>query len=177
MFARPPPPTPPPNRDRPNEKASRANDWTARNQVEAAGFFGVAVSTFQLWTKQGCPGKPGNYPLAEIVQWLRTSGPWRPYAKGSDGADDPMLAAGDSPGLERYRLAKAGLAELELQERHHTLLPVDKVRDVLLRWATLLRRLGERLGKRYGAEAAGAVSDCLNECGRVVDDLRADTDP
>lgn len=125
--------------------------------------------------KQGCPGKPGRYPLAEIVQWLRNEGPWRPHGRG-ESTDDPLLSAGDSPGLERYRLAKAALAELELQERQRTLLPVEKVREVLLRWAMLVRRMAERLGKRYGAEAAGAVSDCLDECGRVIDELRPGND-
>ena len=132
------------------------------------------MSTFQLWVKQGCPGKPGRYPLAEIVQWLRSSGPWRPYAKGA--VDDELLAIGDSPGLERYRLAKAALAELELQERQRTLLPVDQMRAVLLRWSTLVRRLSERLAKRFGAEASAAVNDCLDECGRVIDELRPGDD-
>ncbi len=123
--------------------------------------------------KQGCPGKPGRYELSAIVQWLRNAGPWRPYGRG-DAPDDPLLAAGDSPGLERYRLAKAALAELELAERQQSLLPVDKVREALLRWATLLRRMGERLGKRFGPEASRTVNDTLDECDRVLKDAFRD---
>jgi len=148
--------------------------WVAANQAQAAEFFGVSIPTFQHWVKQGCPGSPGRYPLNEIVQWLRTAGPWRPYGRG-ESSDDPLLASGgDSAGLERYRLAKAALAELELAERKRILLPVDKVRESLLRWATLVRRMGERLGKRFGHEAATVVSDTLDECeGTLRDDFRA----
>lgn len=106
------------------------------------------------------------------MQWLRESGPWRPYGRG-ESADDPLLQDGDSPGLERYRLAKASLAELELEERRRSLLPVVKVREALSRWATIVRRMGERLGQRWGADAQTLVNDALTECEQV---LRDDSD-
>ena len=107
------------------------------------------------------------------MQWLRGAGPWRPYGRG-EASEDPLLASGgDSAGLERYRLAKAALAELELAERKRVLLPVDKVREALLRWATLVRRMGERLGKRFGHEAAAVVGETLDECEATLrDDFR-----
>jgi phage terminase Nu1 subunit (DNA packaging protein) len=128
----------------------------------------VSIDTVKSWAKQGMPGGPGAYDFAAIIPWLRTKGPWRQHVKVEN--DDPLLAAdGDSPGLERYRLAKAALAELELEERKGTLLSREKVRTTLIRWATVLRRMGERIAKRFGNEASEAVNDALGECQAVID--------
>jgi len=84
--------------------------------------------------------------------------------------DDPMLASGgDSPEMRRYRAAKASLAELDLDERRQTLLPRERVHQALFRWGTLIRRMGERLTKRYGPEIAGDINDTLAACARVID--------
>lgn len=133
-----------------------------------ADFCGVSIETVKNWAKQGMPGTPNAYDVSEIIQWLRSVGPWRQHAKPD--SDDPLLSAdGDSPGLERYRQAKAALAELELEERKGTLLSRDKARSTLGRWASIVRRLGERLGRRYGPEATTAVNDAILECQHVID--------
>lgn len=129
---------------------------------------GVSIDTVKGWAKQGMPGKSGRYVLREISEWLRGDGPWRQHARPGTG-DDPLLeSGGDSPGLERYRMAKAALAELELEAKTKSLLSREKARTVLGRWAAVIRRMGERLGKRYGPEAASAVNDALGECDHVV---------
>ncbi len=87
-------------------------------------------------------------------------------------SDDPLLAAGDSPGLERYRMAKAKLAELDLEARKEQLIDREKARDVFGRWATLIRRAGERLSKRWGNEAAAMLNETLDECGAIVQELK-----
>ncbi len=115
------------------------------------------------------PGRPGRYEAGAIVRWLRASGPWKQHAKPEGG--DPLLESGeDSPGLERYRLAKAAHAELDLAERRGELLSRDKARTVLGRWSTMLRGLGDRMAKRYGMEAAIAVNETLTECESVIAD-------
>ena len=121
------------------------------------------------------PGKPGHYDLRQIIPWLIRRGKYAQQANGEN--DDPLLAAGDSPGLERYRLAKAELAELELQVRKGTLIPIDAVKDTIARWSALIRRMGEALGKRFGNEAAELLNETLMECRRVVpsDEQPADT--
>lgn len=57
---------------------------------------------------------------------------------GSNG-DNHLLAGVNSPALERYRNARARLAELDLQERENQLLPRDRVHDALSRLGALMR--------------------------------------
>jgi hypothetical protein len=125
------------------------------------------------------PGKPPKYCLREIVHWLRSTGPWKPRG-GQALPDDLLLADVDSPALERLRAAKAALAELELQREQRILITVEQSKEIGLRWATLIKRLGERLGKRYGRDATAAVHDTLEECRRVLEAgyaAPADADP
>ena len=81
-----------------------------------------------------------------------------------------MVAAGDSPNLERYRLAKAKLAELELEQKHRAVLPRDQTREVLGRVASLWRRYGDRLGKRHGPEETLSFNETFGEARRVIED-------
>ena len=115
------------------------------------------------------PGETGDWVLADISAWLRSTGPWRQHAKHAPVDDELLVAEGDSVGLERYRLAKAKLAELDLANRKGELIDLEACRDVLVRWAVLIRRLGEVLGKRYGAEATRSVNASLAECQVVVE--------
>ena len=155
--------------------ANQKNKWTATKQTEVAEALGVSLASVAAWARQGMPGVPGKYPIPKIVQWLRNEGPWRPKAK-SDDDGDPLLAEGDSPALERYRNAKAELAEIDVAERKKILVSIDKLKPVFLRWATTIRRCGEWLGKRWGNEAAEALNDALAECQRVVDDELGNAD-
>lgn len=156
-------------------KSKQKPKYLAQSQDEIAAFCGQSIKTVQGWALQGMPGKKrGNYDLAEVVQWLRQSGPWRQNAKPAfAGSDDPLLVGNDadSDGLERYRQAKAALAELDLEERKGQLISREKVRPVLARWAAVIRRCGESLGKVFGASAAEKLNDALDECSRVVDDI------
>ncbi len=143
--------------------------YVLNRQSDVAVFFGQSLDTIKHWAKQGMPGRPGRYEAGSIVRWLRSSGPWKQHGKPENG--DPLLESGDdSPGLERYRQAKAALAELDLQERRGDLLSRDKARTVLGRWASMLRNLGDRMAKRYGMEAAIAVNETLTECESVIAD-------
>ena len=90
--------------------------------------------------------------------------------------DDPLLADGDSPGLERYRLAKAKHAELDFEERQGTLIDKEKCRDILARWGVVIRKMGDRVSKRFGIEANRIVSEAIDECQSVVEGL-ANADP
>lgn len=141
--------------------------WIADGQAEVAEFFGVGPDAVKNWAQQGMPGTRGSYPLNRIAVWLRTEGP---KSKLIQAAEDPLLAEGDSPGLERYRMAKAKLAELDLESRKNQLIDREKARDIFGRWATLIRRMGERLSKRWGNEAANMVNETLDECRLIVEE-------
>jgi len=151
--------------------AKKKPDWKVPRQVDVAEFCGVSLATVQSWAKQDMPGTPGAYDVREIVQWLRSWGPWRQHAKpdGWDPLVDEDAGDGSSPAQERYRAAKAAIAELQLEQLKGTLLSREAVRGALGRWATLIRRMGERLGKRFGPDAIAAVNEALNECQYVVD--------
>jgi hypothetical protein len=103
--------------------------------------------------------------LVDIVVERRLSERSRSTAPG-----DPLLSGGDSPGLERYRLAKAQHAELDLAERRGQVIDVAKCRDTLGRWAAILRRAGERVGKLH-PDAGRTLADALDECRSVVSEL------
>jgi hypothetical protein len=145
----------------------------ARSLQEVAGFFGVSRDTTKAWSIAGMPkepigaGKRFRFRLNAVLAWLRRDGPWRP--RFSDPEDPLVEAGGDSPGLERLRLAKAAIAELDLAARRRELLDRDKARQALLRFATIIRRAGERLGVRYGADALALLNEALDECGTVID--------
>ena len=143
--------------------------FLVKTQAQVASHFGQSIAAVRLWANQGMPGQSGKYDLGEIVRWLRHEGPWRQHIK-PDAGDDPLLAGGDSPGMERYRLAKAETAEYDLAERKGELLSREKARTALGRLAMMLRRLGERLGKSYGNEAAQAVNDVILEFAFSVND-------
>lgn len=150
----------------------RKSTWIATTQREVAEHCDVSVHAVRNWAEKGMPGRPGRYDLTKIIHWLRSpAGPWHPKLQPA-AADDPLLVDSDSesPGLERYRQAKAALAELDLEERRKSLLNVAAVRSILARWATIIRRLQERLAKQYGADAGAVVRDSLDECRRVIHD-------
>lgn len=146
--------------------------FVVARQVDVAAFFAVALDTVKGWAKAGMPGKASAYDLREIVQWLRKSGPWQPRGKIADAVGDDILlegGVGNSPALEKLRAAKAALAELDLQERRGTLISVEKSKEIGERWASKIKRMGERLGKRYGRDATADVNDTLEECRRDLE--------
>jgi phage terminase Nu1 subunit (DNA packaging protein) len=149
----------------------QANDHSpgvAKTLGQVANNYDVNLDTVKRWRQQGMPGKSGKYELQLISRWLRTEGPWKPYAKPPATEDELMVADGDSVALERYRLAKAKIAELDLANRKGELIDRETCRDVLVRWAVLIRRLGEVLGKRHGAEATRSVNATLGECESII---------
>ena len=147
--------------------------WIAKNQADLADAIGVSIATVANWARRGMPGEAGCYPIPLVITWARTQGPWSPKQKPEDG--DPMLADGESPGLERYRLAKAEHAELDLQERHGELASVEVLRMAYGRAAVLLRKFGERIGKACGAEWTVELNQVIGECERLIDKPDSET--
>lgn len=84
---------------------------------------------------------------------------------------DPMAAGGDSPGLERYRNAKADLAEMEVKRVCGELSDRAEMRQGLMAIATIFRNGAERLEKVYGAGARiqfdQTVDDAVDEINRM----------
>lgn len=133
-----------------------------KTHADVAMHFGVQLQTAQEWGQRGMPkkGKDKRYNLRDIALWLRKEGPWKQNAKLDD---DDVFGGSDSPNLERYRAAKAQLAEFELGEKKKELFNGVQINDLLLRCASRIRKVGERLGKRYGADAQNAINDAMDD--------------
>lgn len=134
-------------------------------QAVAAWITGVSVRTLRDATDAPRNGD-GSYNIRSLIGWRIA----KERAALAINREDPLMYDDtDSPGLERYRTAKAQLAELDVAERQRSVLRRDQVRDALGRFASILRRLGERLGKRFGPEATKLFNRALDDCQRLVD--------
>lgn len=125
-----------------------------------ARLLGVSRSTPGKWSQEGCPrNQDGSFSLPAVVQWRVDRA----------ANTDPMLSGGDSPATERYRLAKARLAELELGERRRALLPRAVVHEALARLGVMLRGFGERLATDPAAKEHHAdLHETLDDFDRDV---------
>jgi hypothetical protein len=79
------------------------------------------------------------------------------------GEGDEMLAGDESPGLERYRLAKAELAEMDLQRQRGTHVDLRKLEPLLLRASGILRSAIEDVQRQYGNGPRDILSEALAE--------------
>lgn len=87
------------------------------------------------------------------------------------GGDDPLMIGGDSQGLERYRLARAEMAEYELDERRKIMMRKADVYEGLEMVAGILRRAGGRLQREFGAGALQIMHEALDDADRKVREL------
>jgi hypothetical protein len=92
---------------------------------------------------------------------------WAASLKGAAPAEgtDPLLsgAAPDSPGLERYREARADMAEMERDRLRLNLIPREELDPALAQFAGLLRRAGEALKRQFGNDAAALLNEAVDE--------------
>lgn len=141
----------------------------------------VSRQTAHDWVKK--PDFPeaveGCYSVRRVAEWRllrdqelerKRSGP----APTSPNSDDPLLNAGDSVGLERYRMAKAQLAELDLAEREKVMLSADAVHDGLAIIAQSFRKACEALQRKFGAEAFLILDESVKEAETKINDMFRD---
>jgi hypothetical protein len=130
----------------------------ALSQTSAARLLGVARST--LAEAADAPrSADGTYPGARLVRWFLS----RRLAE-SAAAGDPMLAVGDSPALERYRRARASLAELDYAERCGSVTSTEVLFAELLPIMQRVRTAGELLGREFGPAAQAVLTTAVDEC-------------
>lgn len=95
-------------------------------RADIAKIFGVHPTTVSRWKPAGCPCSPDGkiYSAPDVHKWLVDQ------ATADFGKDrEPQ---GDSPALERYREARAAMAEIDLKEREGELISRE---DVSREWA------------------------------------------
>ncbi len=150
---------------------------TVRNvtQATASAVLGFR-STGSLRSLDDAPRlENGRYDLRALVPWYVD----RQVEKAAAASgSDPMMAAGDSPALERYRNARAALAEMELDAKRKDTHPTEFIAHVLKQWASVWRRLGERLARRYAKPIRDDIArdwkDAAEECRKIAKQLTSD---
>jgi len=77
--------------------------------------------------------------------------------------EDPLMAGGDSPMLEKYREEQYLMAKLKRGEMERTLIPRDETRMCMGRMATILRNCGEVLQRQFGPGALDVLNEALDD--------------
>jgi hypothetical protein len=90
-------------------------------------------------------------------------------------SEDPLMAGGDSPALERYRAARASLAELELERQRKTHISLSDIETMLNRFASLIRRAGETLQRRFGNDSSDILNTAIDDAEAVLTDHSNDS--
>lgn len=146
------------------------------NITELADFAGVSRNTIYEWMKlSGFPkAKDGTVCKWEMCEWYLT----RLTPVGAGDADPE--AGGDSPGLERYRLARAGQEEIKLAQLRGQVMDRDWVHGKLMEIASLIRGCGEQLQREYGDDARQILDQSMDDVdgkiGEWVDEAESDDD-
>lgn len=125
--------------------------------TEIADFAGVARSTVYDWQK--LPGYPGA-PDGSVALWDLCE--WQVLRLASVGDADPEVA-GDSPGLERYRLARAGQEEIKLAQLRGHVMDREWMHSRLMEIASLIRACGEQLQRSHGEDALQILDQTLDD--------------
>jgi hypothetical protein len=81
---------------------------------------------------------------------------------------DPLLAGGNSEALERYREAKADMAEMERDAQRGQLVPRHQLEPAFTAYAAAVRRAGEALQRQYGPGAADMLNEALDDAERAM---------
>ncbi len=104
----------------------------------------------------------GTYHGRNIVAWLLAH-------EAAKATSDPLLVGNDSPNLERYRKAKAELAEMDAGERRERLVDMG----ALLEWwqsevAPVIRKAIEGIERQW-PEAAKIITAAIESAAEKVE--------
>ena len=136
------------------------------DRAGVADLLGVSVRTVSRLREELPPeavhgtGNAVRFDAAAVVAlWVE-----RKVAEAEASAPgDAMLGGGDSPALERYRLARAQLAERDLAERDANLLQADACGHLMRRGINAMRGAGEKLTRRFGNDAGTIYNEAIDE--------------
>jgi hypothetical protein len=76
-------------------------------------------------------------------------------------SEDPLLVGGDSPALERYRAARAGMAEIELTDKQGQTVRLQLIRECIRPGITAMRSCGDSLVRRWGNECGDQFNEAV----------------
>jgi len=133
--------------------------------TEIADFAGVSRQTIYDWQK--LPGYP-RAPDGSVALWDLCE--WRCRAAGADVSPETE-GGSDSPGLERFRDARAEQEEIKLAEMKRQVVAIDWMHARLNEIASLIRGAGEQLQREYGPDALQILEDAIAEAEGKIKDL------
>ena len=149
------------------EKQGLLADDLLGNRNEVANHFGVGLRTVANWLADGCPGSKDYYDPEKIQAWLDQRDAARSPARQASPTD-PLLSGSSSPALERYRTARAELAELEVAQKRGDLVSVSDVNDLLLLYGKTLRGAMEQIARRGDAASLEILNASCNAFDREL---------
>ncbi|MCX7429053.1 MAG: hypothetical protein NTW96_25930 [Planctomycetia bacterium] len=122
--------------------------------------------------RYGVPVGGKEIDLAALATWLH--GFLADNAVKLRAADprDPLLAGDSTPALERYRTARAILAEMEIEQQSGQWIPRDVIHDGLTLFASIIRGIGltlQRAKSLTGPEAHQILEEGLTEGEQVIE--------
>ncbi len=159
----------------PSDHSSNADEprrleaiWVPR--VEAAALVGISERHFDATLRQSLSdgairgeGRTLRFYGPDVVAAWHADRVAKIKAKAVEAGGDPLLADGDSPGLERYRNAKADLAEMDRDRQRKQIVLVEQIEPALLQLAGVMRSAADNLARQFGNEAAGIVNEAVDE--------------
>ncbi len=132
---------------------------------EMAEFSGVSEQAFRKWmTQPGFPKAPdGSVCLWDLAVWRHR------LDSGSEFGEE-IEGGSDSPGLERYRLARAEQEEIKLAKMRGDFISRDDVHTALMETGSIMKEAGERIIRTGGNDLAGIF---LNAWAQVMNRLES----
>jgi hypothetical protein len=125
-------------------------------QNAAADLVGMSARSFR--DTDAPRNSDGSYDAKALVVWVQQR-----------STSDPLLV-GDSPNLERYRAAKADLAEMDAAERRGQLVEMATLQEWWLsEVARPIKTAIERLQKEYSDGAALILGDSFAKAMEAID--------
>lgn len=117
--------------------------------------YGVTAAAISVWVKDGCPRTKNNvYSLPDVVRWRE-----RRIRRDRD-EEDPKT---------QYLRVSARLKELDLAQKEGRLVSIPVIHQVHVRMSSIIRRVGERLGNRFGADAQIMLNEAIDEWDREAE--------
>ena len=117
--------------------------------------------------RHGLPFSGAYLDLAVIIRGFHDLLSLHHDRLSTDDSDEVLMRSGDSPTLERWRLAKARLVEIEVEEKLGTILNINDVTAFVCTMADIVRRVGERLQRYYGQAAADVLNEGIDDLERI----------
>jgi len=142
-------------------------EWVAATANECGQVLGVSHITIVNWAATGMPrndlGKNRyEYPIPDIVRWLRESGPWRQnQLMNVSSANSDEGVGGEQ--LERLRKWNADKAEIEVRKLRGEYLPRATVDALFRAFAGSIREAGDTLERQHGTAAADVLRDAIED--------------